>query len=584
MCGIYALFNPNSQINEVTLQNGINAIKHRGPDALDYKIYANGHLGLAHARLSLVDLSDKANQPFETDEASIIFNGEIYNFRELKGELMQHGCTFTTTSDTEVLLKAITVWGTDKTLPKLNGCFACIIYDKKTEQLYVLRDHLGEKQLVYALAANGDWIIASEAKAILSHPYIKAEPNIQQLIEQLIMFAYADNTETCFKNIYNLPPASFLTFSKNNATPHLHKYWSTNTFSFNIRSAFQLDSSIHNIQTTMIDSVNLRIAADTPVGSILSGGLDSSYITALAAQTLERQNKSLTSFTVGYQDAQNKDIKNATLLAKQYKNINQVINIMPDLNNLDLLTQVTKAYEEPVYDKILISIYLNYKSVRQHHIKAVLNGQASDELWLGYLFAEEIFSLSANTYKKDLFTNYWLESSFYWDYFTPQSQKIARRRVDATLQKHFPFDTHDNYLNKLTIFGANTHLPRVLRHEDYLAMTHGVEVRLPFTDLRIIEQALHTDAYLKHYDHREKYLLRKAAQPVLPKPIITRKKMPFPHPPYFTQKSISDTTHEIKNSKILQEIFGNTLEVYKKLSLPNRWFFTAIATFEKTFF
>ena len=175
------------------------SLQHRGPDAFGVKIEAEGQLGIGHTRLRLVDLDVRSDQPMNINDCTISFNGEIYNHKKIRRELEENESVFDTTSDTEVILRTIKKMGINSALNKFNGCFAFILYDKNNKHLYVARDPIGKKQVVYCHAQNGDWVFASEVKAIKHHPYVKIEPNIDRFISDLIFKFFSDKKETYFK-------------------------------------------------------------------------------------------------------------------------------------------------------------------------------------------------------------------------------------------------------------------------------------------------------------------------------------------------------------------------------------------------
>ncbi|MDQ3098633.1 MAG: asparagine synthase (glutamine-hydrolyzing) [bacterium] len=585
MCGIVAMFNPQDQISESNLQKVTLRLNHRGPDAHGYKIYANGRLGIGHTRLSLVDLSSKADQPLEIDNYAISFNGEIYNYKLLQKELLDAGFTFITTSDTEVIIRSVQHWGIDLALTKFNGCFTFILYDKTRKTLYVVRDPLGEKQIVYTQTAHGEWIFASEVKALLTHPDVKKEPDLDRFTEQLMFNMYADPDKTFFKNIQYIPAGNYFIFNiLEDTPPKIIKYWDLDQKIVKSYSEKNLEEISDELRSLLADAVQLRMQADCEVGAILSGGLDSSFITVLAASQ-----HSLQAFTAYYNQKQNRDLKNARIVVKNNPEIslNEILS-NHDSNYSDLLN-ITAILEEPLYDKVGIAMERLYREVKNHKLKTVLNGQGSDEQWLGYLFVDPIFSLQYNMYRKKNFGEYWYDSSYFSDYILDPSQILKTKNIiDTTLKKCFFQYECDNHFDTLVRFGLKTHLASIFRMEDKFSMNNSVEVRLPYTDLRLVSLALSLKAKLKMHDKREKYNLRRAAKDILPSEIIKRKKQGFPHPPATYDRIIEKNLNPSKKGrfKIVEEIFKNTNRYKFEQNLPikERWILKSIDIMEEVYF
>ncbi len=588
MCGITCIYNKINHIDKNSLLDITNELRHRGPDASGIKVELNGRLGIGHTRLKLVDLSDEANQPMIIDDIVISFNGEIYNHKELRKQLEKAGYIFVTNSDTEIIIKSFKEWGLPHALDKFNGCFVFVLYDKENEKLYIVRDHIGKKQIVYSHATNGDWIFASEVKAIIKHPFIKKEPNIDRFISDLTFKFFSDKAETFFKDIYFVPAGYFVVFNlKDNSDPKFIKYWDINNPSLN--KNINITNIVDELNELLKSSVELRMTADCKIGSILSGGIDSSIITKIASDYSLKCGNELACFTIKYTLGTKNDLKNARLLSKTLENI-KLNEILVDKDiSIEDFDKITWSLEEPLLDKVYIAQYRNYKEARSNGFKAVINGQGADELWLGYYFFYKLFQLPNSKINYNDLTKYWNNQ---FKFFSLSNSAYIKTKVKKiiieNLNKNFlPYQTEDK-LASIVNFSIKTHLQSMFTQEDRLSMANSVEVRLPHVDMRIVKLALSVPSKIKIFDGREKYILRTLGQKFLPKQIYTRKKMAFPDPPsqYDKLAEIVFDKKAIIKSKIISAIFNSKL-IYKefyKLPIRDRWMLLAILRMEKVFF
>lgn len=589
MCGIITIYNEKNKISKNVLIDITQSLKHRGPCADDVKIELGGRLGIGNTRLALVDLHDRSDQPLEIENFIITFNGEIYNHKELRKELQGYGYNFKTTSDTEVIIRSFQKWSL-KALNKFNGCFAFSLFDKKSKKLVIARDPIGKKQIVYTKASNGDWVFASEIKALLRHPFVKAEPNIDRFIADLVFKFFSDKKETHFKNIYHILPGHYFIFDlEKGSKPQIKKYWDIDEIVLENYTKKDIPSVVNNFEKLLRDSVRLRMDADAEVGSIVSGGIDSSLITEIASECHnQKYKKPFHCFTIKYDYGENKDLKNAKLLCGQMKNVKlHEIEIKNDIS-IEELDEVTFSLEEPLLDKVFIPQFKNYEYAKKAGLRAVINGQGADELWLGYLFFYDLLRLPAKDINYQGLRKYWMQQFKFYNFI--KSKKIKGKIdqiIEGNLKKNFiPYRIADK-TESLVNFSVKTHLQAMFMQEDRLSMANSVEVRLPHVDLRIIKLALSIPSLLKTLDKREKYILRKFGKKLLPKEIYMRKKMAFPDPPnqYDRKTEAIFDKKEIFKSKILGEIFqGNTESFFYKLPLRSRWELLAISRMEKIFF
>lgn len=589
MCGIITIYNEKNRISKNVLTDITQSLKHRGPCSNGVKTELGGRLGIGNTRLALVDLHDRSDQPLEIENFIITFNGEIYNHKELRKELQGYGYNFKTTSDTEVIIRSFQKWGV-KALNRFNGCFAFSLFDKKSKKLVIARDPIGKKQIVYTKASNGDWVFASEIKALLKHPFVKAEPNIGRFIADLVFKFFSDKKETHFKNIYHVLPGHYFIFNlKKGSKPQIKKYWDIDEIVLENYTKKDIPSVVNNFEKLLRDSVRLRMDADAEVGSIVSGGIDSSLITKIASEYHnQKYKKPFHCFTIKYDYGENKDLKNAKLLCGQMKNVKlHEIEIKNDIS-IDELDEVTFSLEEPLLDKVFIPQFKNYEYAKKAGLRAVINGQGADELWLGYLFFYDLLRLPVKDINYQGLKKYWMQQFKFYNFV--KSKKIKGKIdqiIERNLKKNFiPYKIADK-TESLVNFSIKTHLQAMFMQEDRLSMANSVEVRLPHVDLRIIKLALSAPSLLKTLDKREKYILRKLGKKLLPREIYMRKKMAFPDPPnqYDRKTEAIFDKKEIFKSKILGEIFqGNTENFFYKLPLRSRWELLAISRMEKIFF
>ncbi len=586
MCGIVGLFNCSKKIDKTIIERSLLVMKHRGPDASGIYIGQGEHIALGNNRLAFVDPQKRSDQPLIVGDCVITFNGEIYNYRELKKILQKSGYVFSTGSDTEVIVHAIAEWGTDAFL-KFNGCFSIILYNKKTSKLIIARDRLGEKQLVYTRAKNGDVMFASEVKGLLVHPAISSTPNFDRYIGELIFNLYADQSETFFKNIFHFPPGHFCELDLNGKDElTFKKYWDVSDINLRGYTSYDIAHLTKELVNTLTDSVTIQMPEVYSIGSILSGGLDSSLITTLAVSL--HQSEALPCFTVGYEKSANRDLRNARILAhfKPNLDLNEIIVEQSGITANE--EAVFSVLEEPVIDTILPSMFENYKRAKSLGLKCVLNGQGSDELWLGYLNVDPIYKLSKKTYTKSEFARYWYDSSYFTDEI--KNASIKRRImqiIEKNLEKNFYAYSLNNHYDTLTRFAMKTHLVQLLRHEDRLSMANSIEIRLPFLDTRLVDFGLSIPSSLKMYDGREKYLLRKVAKNILPGAIIKRKKQGFPLAPssYDISRNIRmrhATKDILHTSSFLRILYGDLPEKLFQLPFREQQIPLSLSLFERS--
>jgi asparagine synthase (glutamine-hydrolysing) len=375
MCGIVGELNFRYPVDVENIIKMADAIKHRGPDGEGF--YINKNIGLGHRRLSIIDLSDSGKQPMISDDRSlvIVFNGEIYNYQEIRSELAREGCTFSGSSDTEVVVQAIQIWGLDRSLERFIGMFAFALWDTRKKILFLVRDRLGVKPLYYQIN-NKSLIFASEPKALYTHPNFLNKISSKGL-GQFFCFGYTLGSETVFDGMSKLPAGHWLSISGNGDT-NLHGYWSIDHIK---RGSFKgtFDEATDKLLKICDSAFKYRLIADVPVGVFLSGGVDSVFLSAFIKNRL---GKDLQHFTLGFSDTLFDESVKASRLA-QYLGINHSTKVIDDNDAQKALLKFTDIWDEPFGDTsgIPTSILSQFAG---NHVKVALSADGGDELFCGY--------------------------------------------------------------------------------------------------------------------------------------------------------------------------------------------------------
>ncbi len=558
----------------------VDSLKHRGPDS--NKIWSYKGVKLGHTRLSILDLSDKGIQPMIRDNMAITYNGEVYNFKDIKSKLKKLGVNFDSGTDTEVIIRAYQRWGSD-CLKEFNGMFAFCIYDWDQNILFLARDHIGIKPLYYYID-NNYFLFSSEVQSLLKSGYIPKKVNEQLLYQQLIYssFLQYNLAETLIENIYSLLPGHYMTIDLNKESCNIFKYWDLPEKEINdVNKKYQAD----NLKFLLEKSVRNRLTSDVPVASLLSGGLDSSLITAIACKILKDQK--LQCFTVSYEEdsflLQNsewaEDLKYSKCLLNTLKkkaDYNEVA--VPYSNfNLDLLDNIID-FASLSDDLRLIAIYRNYKAVNQKNIKVILNGQGADEIMGGYIhFHPLLINAITEEYSFESVRKWFLQLSV--PNLTIFNEHVLEAQLETCDQLCKIFNSFQGTaLRKAHCFLTKVFLHRILKFEDLLSMKSGVECRLPFLDHEVINWAFSVP-FEQHIDiHKKigKLYLKEIAQEYLPKEIIDRKKLPFPKPNYDSlhkdlKIQFNKLLPQIKKDELIQNIYNKKIYDVDALTFHELW-------------
>ena len=592
MCGIAGMFNLRSRkpIDEMDMRQMLAMIRHRGPD--EFGIYIDGPVGLGNARLSIIDLSG-GQQPIPNEDGTlwIVFNGEIFNYIELRPELEARGHKFTTTSDTEVLLHAYEEYGPE-CLNRLNGQFAFAVWNAVDQSLFLARDRLGVRPVFYTFA-DGDLIFGSEIKALLADNRVRAEID-PAVLDQVFTFWSALSPRTAFKDIYELPPGHYLKASRGKTT--IEKYWQLNFPSAPNPPQKSTDEYLEEFSSLLVDAAKIRLRADVPVGAYLSGGLDSSIIASVIRNFTTNR---LDTFSIAFNDAQFDESvfqrQMANFLGTEHKVVNathaDIARVFPE---------VIRHTEIPLMRTAPAPMFLLSKLVFDSGYKVVLTGEGADEFLAGYdifkeakirrFWAQEPNSKFRQTLFKRIYPDIadlsknassflaaffgenleqvdrpdyshavrWKNNRRACRFFSQDVRKIAAQSVDDLLrdQLHPKFAEWEplargQYL-EIKIFLSQYLLSS---QGDRMAMANAVEGRYPFLDFRMVDFCNRLPAKLKLRGLMEKYLLKKLGRKWLPPEIWKRPKRPYRAPIHrsFFDKAAPDYVRELLSPEQLKK-------------------------------
>jgi asparagine synthase (glutamine-hydrolysing) len=573
MCGISGIIGYTGKpIAPVLIESSNKLIEHRGPDSSGYFFYKN--LALGHQRLSIIDLSDDGKQPMHyKDRYVLTYNGEIYNYIELKAELQTHGYEFTSQTDSEVILASYDYWGKD-CVNHFNGMWGFALLDKQHDELFLSRDRFGVKP-VYYCSTEEYFAFGSEIKQLL--PFLKSKVVEATVLIDYLTVGLEDHLDaTFFKGIYKLPPSHSLVFNLVTSNYSISSYFSL-PFDDRVHALSEVES-VELFRKTFLDSIRIRLRSDVKVGACLSGGLDSSAITHYASKMYNEQTgeKFLAFHVVSSSDPKFSELKFVQDLIKNLP-VELVIVDGSSESVLKKMEDVLKVQEEPFGSPSVILQYLLMEKAKSLNCKVLLDGQGGDETLLGYerYYPSIFLSLSGSERFKFLFqvvrkSNLSLKTLIsYIIYFTNNSIRVRRIK-----KKNFFLNTSsleklslgilsqlsENYkdvlkLQKQELF--STQLPHLLRYEDKNSMRFSIETRLPFLDYRNAINGLSINYKYKIKAGWSKYVLRRAIEDEVPESVTWRKnKIGFELP----EREIFNTLDKellslLENSRIASKFF-----------------------------
>lgn len=582
MCGIAGIFGKNQDldINENLLWSLINRIKHRGPDYQN--IWKTKGVGLAHARLSIIDLDNRSNQPMIDLQTGrvIVFNGEIYNYIELKEILTKVGYQFTTQSDTEVILKSYDYWGID-CLNHFNGMWAFAIYDPNKKQLFSARDRFGVKPFIYGIDKYNNLVFASEPKAILNDFNEFKKPNIPFLTDFLEGDYFACYQETFYKGLFNLLPGHYFLVS-HGELPQQKRYWQWKPVQLTPLPSHH--DIIERFGALLEDSIKLRLRTDVPYGSCLSGGLDSSTLVGLATKL---SGKPLSTFSCVYSGLPDFDESNYIDMIIQQYNSKSFFTTPKHDDFIKTIYDCTYEQDGPTGGPSLLS-QRAVMQLAKGNVRVLLDGQGADEVLGGYhgYFYHSLLTFIRNNPKLNVFnawSNYKKKYKIVeerigkqkWNFFRmwlkANSQIKFGKNNDKLQQLDYFTPVKDDDLNTILLEHTFSNLPDLLHYEDRNSMLYSLETRLPFLDYKLVEYAFSLNHEYKIKDNITKWLLYQVASKVLPESVLNRKdKMGFTTPAHLWMQDEINLNYFEKYFNH-QNLFYSELSNSYRTRLDNTW-------------
>jgi len=574
MCGIAGQFNYRSGAPAVEVRLGqmCDLLAHRGPDGSG--TWAAGPVGLGHRRLSIIDLSDAGRQPMSSPDGAlvIVFNGEIYNFRELRRELAADGYTFRTKTDTEAILAAYDKYGPD-CVRRLEGMFAFALWDARTRRLMLARDRAGKKPLYYWDHPNG-LSFASEPKAFLADPAFPRRVNPEALAAYLAL-QYVPAPLSAFEEVHKLPPAHYALVDASGMT--LTRYW---RLPYVPKVRLSEADAVEGLREHLRAAVRKRLVSDVPLGAFLSGGIDSSLVVALMH---EQGTERVKTFSIGFDEAEYNELAYARLVARRYETDHHEYIVRP--NALEILPDLIWHYNEPFADSSAIPTYYLARLTRQH-VTVALNGDAGDENFAGYdrYVANELAArvnrvplrlrrtvaagarllpargrgtlnrarrfLAALGESREQRYIRWLchfDPGVMQSLCTREFLSTVTTDPVASLLKTYAETDAPDFIDATLDVDVQHYLPDdLLVKVDIATMAHSLEARAPFLDHGLMEFAARLPSSFKLRGTTKKYLLKQLARDYLPAEIIDRPKMGFgvPLEPWF-REDLRELAHDV---------------------------------------
>ncbi|MFZ5942701.1 MAG: asparagine synthase (glutamine-hydrolyzing) [Bacillota bacterium] len=583
MCGITGWIDLEKDVcwEQALIEKMTATLAHRGPDASG--TYLADHAALGHARLSIIDI-EGGRQPMtrrgKNNTFTVVYNGELYNTEEIRRELKQHGYVFTSHSDTEVLLNAYIHWGKES-VEKFNGIFAFAIWDENNEQLFFARDRFGVKPLFYAVI-NNCLVFGSELKALLVHPLVKPELDEEGLAEILSLSPSRTPGHGVFRNVKELRPACYAYYDRRGL--RINSYWSLTSRPHED----DFETTIEKVRYLVVDAIERQLVSDVPVCTFLSGGLDSSTISAVAAKHYQEKGLGvLNTFSIDYvnnshyftaSDFQPNSDSDWIERAAKALNTNHHYIYFDTPQLVNALEEAVTYRDLPGMADIDSSLFLFCKEIKKHATVA-LSGECADEVFGGYPWFYKTNLLQLNNFP-------WLRAvDERANILSPQLREIvdpltySKQRYQETLRE-VPYLTGESHLeNKRRAMGYlnfTWFMATLLDRKDRMSMGTGLEVRVPFCDHRIVEYVWNIPWEMKFYQQREKGILRQALTGILPDDILWRTKSPYPkthNPSYLNEvrKVLGDIINDsqsplsqIVNIRYIKQLMASDMSKYNK--------------------
>jgi asparagine synthase (glutamine-hydrolysing) len=534
------------------IENMCRVIRHRGPD--DQGVMVKPGIALGMRRLSIIDLAG-GHQPISNEDGrvTIVFNGEIYNYRDLQSQLRAHGHQFASSSDTETIVHSYEQYGS-ACVEQLRGMFAFAIWDDREKKLFIARDRVGKKPLYYSITRKGTFVFGSELKCLLKHPEIEREIN-PQAIDAYFSLGYVPDPLTIFHNIEKLPPGHSLTFSNGRLT--IQRYWD---FKYETNgNGHRAVDYLDELRELLDESVKLRLVSEVPLGAFLSGGVDSSTVVAIMARHMDQPVKT---FSIGFNEDSYNELKYARLTAKRYGTDHHEFLVTPDICNV--VDELAWHFDEPFADSSAIPTYVVSKLAREH-VTVVLTGDGGDELFAGYtryvterrrrgfdrlprVFKESVM----NPLSRRLPHGVWGRNYIHNVSLDPVGRYLDSVSIFTGLNKDLLYSSDfgetlgegcqmssyfnelrmnvksDASLDSLLYIDGKTYLPGdILTKVDRASMAVSLEARVPLLDHKLIEFVTRIPANVKMVGLETKHLFKQAVADLVPPEILNRPKQGF---------------------------------------------------------
>jgi asparagine synthase (glutamine-hydrolysing) len=588
MCGIAGFFRLGfPDTNETLLTRMGESIMHRGPDAGG--TYMDQQVGFVHRRLSILDLSEQGNQPMRSacGRYIIVFNGEIYNFLQLRSALEKRGWQFKTRTDTEVILALYAEIGTE-CLQQMNGMFAFAIWDTQTQVLFLARDRIGKKPLYYFTGGNHEFAFASEIKPLLILPSIRLTLDCTALIDYL-KYLYIPAPKTIFKEIYKLPPGHSMALSAGEP-PKIDEYWDVK---FGNRTAISLETATEELLDLMKSSTALRMIADVPLGAFLSGGIDSSAVVALMAK-LSRD--PIRTCTIGFNDSEHDETAFAAEISRQFGTNHTEYTVCENL--ADTVTRLPRHFDEPFADSSAVPTY-HVSRLARSSVTVAVAGDGGDECFGGYdkYSTELVENWVRNTLPHRALSlahslacrlgSDWMHKvrsltgsalldagrAFYITNTFISDRELKGLLAESIARKCQGYDAAEHtlrywnrvrdadHVTRMLYTDLKTYLPGdILAKVDRMSMAHSLEVRAPLLDYRIVEFAASLPSRWKINRREKKYILKKSFAQILTRETLHRRKHGFTVPldAWFRKELRSLTVDSLINNDLMMDFFSRT--------------------------
>ncbi len=552
MCGIVGFNNKNSAV----LNSMLKTIHRRGPD--DSGVFESDEFSLGHVRLSILDLSSSGHQPMSFENLVMVYNGEVYNFKEIRSELEAFGYIFESQTDSEVILKAYHKWGI-KTVDKFIGMFAIAIYDKQKKELILIRDRVGVKPLYYYFDGR-DFIFASELKPIMK--YKKDLKINKDALYEFFQFGYISSNLSIFENCYKVPAGHYLKLRIENLELKIEEYWSILPYFEKPKFTKSEEELVDELEKLLIDAFKYRMVSDVPVGVFLSGGIDSSIVAAI----LQKHYGNIHTFTIGFKEAKYNEANWAKKVAK-HLGTNHTEKYLSSNEAKEILKHFVDIYDEPFGDSSGIPTTLVSQVAKENGVKVVLSADGGDEVFCGYErywyaknIGNKIFLLPKSIRKtlaklmdiigvknaSKLIKIHNFEHKFNQlseilsdDSWQGIYEKLIHNSKNYEIKEllevvkdikedSFAVGLRENPMQGMMLWDYHRYLPDdILTKVDRATMSVSIEGREPLLDHRIAEFMAQVPFELKYKDGTSKYLLRKVLQRYLPNELIDRPKMGF---------------------------------------------------------